>query len=398
MRISSRQFQINNTNSILDQQVKLSKTGNQLATGKRVLTPADDPVAATRILSLSQTLDINDQYKQNSDYVKNRLGVSDSSLGSITDVLQRVRELVVQASSATVSDQDRQSIATELQSRLDYIYGVSNMKDGNGEYMYAGSKGTTPAFTFNGTNYVYNGDDTVRQLDVGPNFRIDQTDPGSKVFMNVTDGNGIFVTDFNAANTGTGQIDAGTVSNIAAVTNHSYTITWNGATFDVVDNNLAAPVGGSPFAPGGPIAFDGITVNLTGAPAVGDTFTVNPSSNQSIFTTMQRLISTLQTPKSTAANISKIEMNMNKSLVEVDNALNHIDEVRATIGGRLNSLDSQSNVNEDMSIQLKETKSNLEDLDYASAVSRHELQLVGLQAAQQTYSKVQGLSLFNYIR
>lgn len=399
MRISSRQYTLNFINNLHDQQSKLARTGEQMATGKRVITPSDDPVAATRILSLRESVGLSEQYSQNGTYVRNRLQTEESMLDAVTSLLQRSRELTIAAASASQSDQDRISTATEVRARLEHLMGIANSQDANGEYMFSGSKGDIKPFSFDGVNYLYNGDDTERELQIGPDFKMTQADPGSEVFMRVTEGNGRFFTDYNPANTGAGKINEGQISNITLLTDHDYTITYTGIPaneFAVFDNTLGAAVPG-PFPQGAPLVFDGIEVSVSGAPAIGDQYIVEPSSSQSIFATLDRLITTLETPKSTAANSAKIAFDMDKSIIEIDNALDHILDVRGRIGGRLNTLDSQDYVNEDMKIQLKSTMSSLEDLDYAEAVGRHDLQLVGLQAAQQTYTRAQGLSLFNYI-
>lgn len=397
MRISSRQYTINFINNLHDQQSKLARTGEQMATGKRVITPSDDPVAATRILSLRESVGVTEQYGQNSTYVRNRLQTEESMLDGVTNLLQRARELTIAAASASMSDQDRLSTATEVRARLDNLLGIANSQDANGEYMFSGSKGNIKPFSFNGVNYLYNGDDTARELSIGPDFNMIQADPGSEVFMRVTEGNGRFFTDYNPANTGSAKINEGQTTNVTLLTDHDYTITFNGATYDVQDTTLAAPVAGSPFAVGAPIVFDGIEVSISGVAAIGDQFIVEPSGSQSIFETLDRLITALETPKASAADSAKIAFDMNKSIIDLDNSLDHILDVRGRIGGRLNTLDGQDYLNEDMKVQLKSTMSSLEDLDYAEAVGRHDLQLVGLQAAQQTYTRAQGLSLFNYI-
>ncbi|MDH5183555.1 MAG: flagellar hook-associated protein FlgL [Gammaproteobacteria bacterium] len=399
MRISSRQYTMNFIHSLQDQQSKLAKTGEQMATGKRVITPSDDPVAATRILSLRESVGMSEQYGQNGTYVRNRLETEESMLASVTDVLQRTRELTIAAASSSMSDQDRISTATEVRARLEHLMGIANSQDANGEYMFSGSKDVKP-FTYNGANYIYNGDDTARELQIGQDFNMIQSDPGSEVFMRITEGNGRFFTDYNPANTGAGKITGGQISNVTLLTDHDYTITYNGAPvgneYSVFDNSLGAALPG-PFPQGSPLVFDGIEVEVGGSPAVGDQYTIEPSSSQSVFATLDRLIKALETPKASPSDVAKIAFDMDKSIVDIDNALDHILDMRGRIGGRLNTLDGQDYVNEDMKIQLKSTMSSLEDLDYAEAVGRHDLQLVGLQAAQQTYTRAQGLSLFNYI-
>ena len=84
-------------------------------------------------------------------------------------------------------------------------------------------------------------------------------------------------------------------------------------------------------------------------------------------------------------------------LTRLDSAIDSMANTRASIGSRMNVIEGQRNSNESFSLVMEENRSNLEDLDYAEAISRFEQQLLALQASQQSFVKIQGLSLFNYI-
>lgn len=83
--------------------------------------------------------------------------------------------------------------------------------------------------------------------------------------------------------------------------------------------------------------------------------------------------------------------------MNLDQALGNILDTRASVGSRLKTVENQRNINEDVLLQLRTTLSEIEDLDYAEAISRFNLQQTALQAAQQSYVQVQRLSLFNFI-
>ena len=85
------------------------------------------------------------------------------------------------------------------------------------------------------------------------------------------------------------------------------------------------------------------------------------------------------------------------TLSRLDSALDSVLTTRSTVGARMNAIESQRNANDSFSLVLQENRSTLEDLDYAEAVSRFEQQMLALQASQQSYIKIQGLSLFNYL-
>lgn len=415
MRISSRFFQTMGVNSILDQQVKLSKTQNQLASGKRILTPSDDPVATSQLMQLRQTENTVGQFQANADAAVNRLSTEEGVLGSVTTLLQRVRELAIQAANATQTNDTRSFIASEVQQRLEELVGLANTRDGNGEYLFAGSKGFTEPFVPNAAGgYDYNGDDSQRFLQIGAGRQVADGNPGSSVFQLVRNGNGSFVTEVNAANAGTGVIDGGSVqgSFIPALTGgvNGYTLRFIQATptdpitYEVFESGdpqpspHPTPVATGAYVDGEPIAFQGALVTVTGTPADGDSFSIRSSEYQDIFQTLKDFVTTLETEVTSAAQQAQLNNNINSFLADVDQGMNSILTVRASVGARLNAVDGQRYINEDQLIQTTQIISSIEDLDYAEAISRLNLQMAGLEAAQQTYLKVQGLSLFNFLR
>ncbi|WP_127476408.1 flagellar hook-associated protein FlgL [Sulfurivermis fontis] len=421
MRISSRFFQTMGVNSILDQQVKLSKTQNQLASGKRILTPSDDPVATSQLMQLRQTENTVKQYQANADAAVNRLSTEEGVLDSVTTLLQRVRELSIQAANATQTNDTRRFIASEVRQRLEELVGLANTKDGNGEYLFAGSKGFTEPFVPNAAGgYDYFGDDNQRFLQIGDGRQVADGNPGSEVFQLIRNGNGTFVTEVNQdplnPNQGTGVIDGGSVqgSFIPALTNgvNGYTLRFIQAaptdpiTYEVFETGdptetpitLADGTTVGTYVDGEPIAFRGALITVTGTPVDGDTFTIRSSEYQDIFQTLSDFVRTLETSVNTPSALAQLNNNIGSFLSNIEQGMNNILTVRASVGARLNAIDGQRYINEDQLLQTTQIISSVEDLDYAEAVSRLNLQMAGLEAAQQTYLKVQGLSLFNYLR
>ncbi|GAB4290861.1 MAG: flagellar hook-associated protein FlgL [Thiohalomonadaceae bacterium] len=421
MRISSRYFQTMGVNSILDQQVKLSKTQNQLASGKRILTPSDDPVATSQLMQLRQTENTVTQFQANATAAVNRLNTEEGVLDSVTNLLQRVRELAIQAANATQTNDTRRFIASEVRQRLEELVGLANTKDGNGEYLFAGSKGFTEPFVPNAAGgYDYFGDDSQRLLQIGAGRQVADGNSGSEVFQLIRNGNGTFVTEVNQdplnPNQGTGVIDGGSVqgSFIPALTNgvNGYTLRFiqvaptDPITYEVFETGdpaetpitLAGGTTVGTYIDGEPIAFRGALVTVTGVPADGDTFTIRSSEYQDIFQSLSDFVATLETSVNTPAGLAQLNNNIGSFLSNVEQGMNNILTVRASVGARLNAIDGQRYINDDQLLQTTQIISSIEDLDYAEAVSRLNLQLAGLEAAQQTYLKVQGLSLFNFLR
>lgn len=402
MRISTSQIYQQGLSAMLDQQGKLIKTQQQLSTGRRILTPADDPAGSAQVLDVNQALDVTKQYQANATTAKARLGLEENAMASTTDILQRVRELAVQANNATQTNETRAAIALEVRQRLTQLLDLANMKDASNEYLFSGYKGQVRPFASTGTGFTYSGDQGTRYLQVGPSTQVAVGDSGSDVFMAIRNGNGTFTTLNNSANTGTGVIDPGTVS--GTFVRDTYTITFTQAlptdpiTYSVTGVTSGAVLTNVTYTGGADIVFNGVQVKVEGTPANGDSFTVSPSANQDIFTTVQNFLNALGTTVSSPASRANVNNAMNRTLVDIDQTLGSIIAVRTRVGARLNTIDSQQDTNDAFALQMQQTLSQIQDLDYAEAASRLNLQQIILQAAQQAFVRVQGLSLFNFLR
>src|SRR5688572_13850347 len=403
MRLSSLGFSMGSMNAMLEQQSALAKLQNQVALGTRVTTPADDPIAAVHILELQRAQSESEQFAKNSTLAKNRLSLEEQSMVDVGNVLTRVRELVVQSGNVgTLSNNDRLSIATELAARLDELQDVANRQDGNGEYLFAGySTKTKPFSGGEGTPISYVADQGERQLAISTTQRVADSHNGFDVFVDIPEGNGTFSTAVNMANTGSGAIDIGSVIDRTNWVPDDYTITFTSATtYEITDSATPTPnvVTTGAYTAGSAIQFNGVSVTITGVPAVGDTFSVEQSRSEDIFATLGDVISILREPAGNAVSNAKLSSTLSGSLQQLDQATDHFLGVRAQIGVRLATLDSVDASREAIDIDLASSLSDLRDLDYAQALTKMNQQLVGLQAAQLSYTKISGLSLFNYLK
>ena len=400
MRLSSVQIFQQGISGILDQQAKLNQTQQQLATGKRVLNPSDDPVAAVQILDITEDLALVDQYNRNGNIAEGQLALEESVLDSVGNVLQRVRELIVQANNATQGPESRRAIATELESRLDELQALANTRDASGEYIFAGYQSDTEPFARQGNNFSYNGDDGQRFLQLGSSTQVGVRDSGFDVFMSIPSGNGTFDVEPDAANTGAAVVGATSINGSFVPDNYVVSFTQatpsDPITYQVMDSSPAVIAGGT-YVPGDTIIFPGASLQFDGVPADGDSFDVTPSIKQDIFTSVQLIIDDLENSGSSPTATAVVNNGMAQGLNNLDQALGHVLEIRAEVGVRMNHVENQININESFTLQLQDSLSDIQDLDYAEAISRLNLQLTALEAAQQTYVKVQGLSLFNYL-
>jgi flagellar hook-associated protein 3 FlgL len=397
MRISSSQMYTNSVTSMLNQQSKLAATQQQLSTGQRILSPSDDPVGTVRSLELNRAQDQTEQYLRNADLLDSRLRLEESVVDSSIDVVQRIRELSIQANNDSQSNESRLSIASELRQQLDNLLSYANTKDSSGHFIFAGYQEASTPFSKTASGYSYNGDDGQRELQIGPSRRMADGDPGSEVFMGILNGNGQFIASAASANAGTGIINAGSVVDVQAFNRAAVTIRFNSdSQYDIVDDG-GAVIDSGDYLSGGDIRVGGMAVSIEGVPASGDEFTLAPSKRQDLFSMVDALAQSLETPRNTPTSRAAQHNDINTAISGFDQALDHLIQTQSNIGARMESLQRQTDINEGASLQISENLSLINDLDYAEAISRFSQQQAALQAAQQAFAKTQGLSLFNYI-
>lgn len=400
MRVSTNWMQQQSVGSMMDRQSDLSDINTQLSTGKRINQPSDDPVGAARALDLTHVTADTAQYQRNITSANARLGLEDQSLSNVTNVLGRVRTLLLQAANGTQTDETRGDIAAEMVQLRQQLLGQANSKDGQGEYIFAGNRtGTEPFASQNGVTYV--GDDGQRMVAAGPGLQVATGDPGSTVFANIPTGNGTFAISAAAANSGNAVAGASSVSdphaNPSAWDGGSYSIVFTAAdAYEVRDGGGAVLDSGS-YDPtiGGSVSFRGAQVAFSGTPAAGDSFALGASSTQDVFTTLDKIIGTLQQPNGGGADTQN---DINTQFANLDQAINTITRTRGAVGARMNALDQQSGLNDDLTLQYKSALSDVQSVDYYDAISQLGAQTTALQAAQQTFTKIQGSKLFDYLR
>jgi flagellar hook-associated protein 3 FlgL len=399
MRISTAGFHQATIDTIGARSADLSRIQSQVASGKNIQSPADDPAAMVHILQLQQALSQSQQFARNANAATARLSNSDHTLSDATTLLQRVRDLTVQANSGSADPTARAAIATELDQNVQQLIDIANRRDANGEYLFSGlSTQTQPFARSGGTAVAYSGDQGLRSIQVGQTQRVTDGDSGFQVFMNIPAGNGTFVTAANAANTGTGSIGANSVANRAAWVADNYTISFTGPTAYQVTNSANAVIASGNFTPGGSITFNGASVAIQGQPGTGDSFTVFPAGTQDVFTTLDNIRSSLRVTLGTPASSAQYSTNMGTAITQIDQAIDRFSGVRASVGSRLNALDTAKSSGASEQVDLQASLSQLQDLDYASAIGKLTLQQTGLQAAEAAYSRIAQLSLFDYIK
>lgn len=401
MRISTSTLYSEGVTAMQQMQSNLARTQLQMTTGQRMLSPADDPAAAARAIELKQSDASNTQLASNRDAATNTLSLEDGILGSVTSLLQDVKVMSLDAGGSLQTASSLKGIATDLRGRLQELLGLANSTDGIGNFMFAGAQGKIQPFANTAAGMVYQGDDVQHLVQAGPGRQIPTADSGADVFMRIKNGNGTFQTSVTAANTGSGTISQGQVLT-TPFNGNSYKVTFTSATtYDIQNLTSGTPVStGNAYVSGQAITFDGIQVEIKGAPATGDTFDIQPSVNQSIFDTIDNFLATVDAPPlaGDAAANAKFQQGLQQASAALDQAINNVMYTRATVGGRLRELDSLQATGVDLGLQYKQTLSKIQDTDYIQAATDMAKQQLALQASQQSFAKISQMSLFDYLR
>jgi flagellar hook-associated protein 3 FlgL len=406
LRISTNAIFQAGTGQLNTLQSQMAKTQMQLSTNRRLLTAADDPIASARALELTQSKSMNTQFATNRTNAKSSLSMVDQTLQDVSAQVQDIQGLIVTAGNASYSQSDRQALATELEGRLTDLIGLANTTDGSGTYLFSGYATTTQPFSQTPTGAAYQGDQGQRSLQVGSARKMPISESGSAIFDAITTGNGSFQTQASSTNTGAGIVSPGAVTDRSKLTGHDYAISFKVGgtpavtTYTVTDKSTSPAtdlLADQPYTAGATISFDGMSLDVKGAPADGDSFTVEPSEKQSVFTTITNLIATLRAPSDGSAGKAALTNGLNTASSNMQNALNNVLTVQASVGARLKEIDYLDSTGTDLDTQYTSTLSGLQDLDLAAAISLYTQQQQTLQAAQVSFKTMSGLSLFNYI-
>ena len=398
MRVSTADFYRQSITSLQRQQSLALQTQNQLSSGLKLQSAADDPTGAAHGLSLDQTRVANQRYTENTKALTERLGLEENALAGISESLNRVRERALQGNTSTLSDSDRASIAADLRQSMETLLDYANAADGEGRYLFAGSNDANAPFALTSGGTQFSGDDVIREVQIGPNRSVASSDGGAEVFLRQRSGNGSFSVAGTASNTGTATIATARVSDSAAWDGGSYALSFTGGNYSVQDGG-GNVVGSGAYTAGQTIRFRGADLTVTGAPADGDSFSITPSQQQDVFATVRDLITLFETPTSAnPAARAQVQTGVLDRLAALETAQSRIIDVRARLGARLVAAEDAQNQLSSQLVKIDEALSGIRDIDYAEAASRLTQQLTGLQAAQQSFAKIQGLSLFSYLR
>ena len=204
IRFSTNQYFSVNINQMMNQQNKLGKIQAQMATGQSVLKPSDDPLAMAVALGAKAGVKSYESFQSNLSYVNNQLNQMDVALGSASDVMISIKETMVSARNGTLSPSDRETMAQDIEGRLEELRGIANRQGPNGDYLFAGTfqdqtpfqkpdalNGITGSFLETATPAAAAAI-TGRSIQVSKGSSIDLSLTANDAFVNKTTGDDVF--------------------------------------------------------------------------------------------------------------------------------------------------------------------------------------------------------------
>lgn len=406
MRVSTSQFYLQSALLMNQKSADVNEQMEHLSSGKRVLTAKDDAVSYGTLAGYKDDLASIEKYKRNITMAENHNSMQEVIFADAETLLDKFKQDMLLANNGRMSNEDLQAIAEQMRHGLDQLIDLGNSQDEKGDYIFSGFQTQQKPFSQQVDGSVdYSGDKGVNELQIAKNIQIPTNQTGDAAFLNIDNAIGDFTAIYPTVPVNTSGV---AVESANLVDRNTYNVSTGPHTFSfdpitndltVTDSTLPIPAVVFPPAPyiaGQTISFDGIDVTLSGNPLPGDSFVINEKQNISIFETLNNAISWAEQGV-VSTNQEQHQVDYNTVLDQLSSAMNHIYSRRADAGVRLQALENQQSKHLDVELNINKGKSSIEDLDFAKAISEFEQSKIALQASQQTFSKVQGLSLFNYI-
>lgn len=386
MRISTSMIYQTGVSTLQKQTQQLVNTQQQVSTGRRILSPSDDPIASARALEVSQAQSLNKTFITNQGAARDSLGLVENKLAAVEDIVINTRTRAVEAGSGALAPSDLKAIATDVRGSFDAMLSLANSQDGVGDYIFSGYQSNTQPFTGNLNGVSYQGDDGQRTLQLSPSRILPVSNAGSEVFNGVRAPAGKFFAVPGSPNGGTGYVaDAQTTG---AYDGTRYSVAWDGSNFNVTNAASGAAVVSQP---GPTLTFGAVQLEMAGTPSTDDVFEVAPRAD--VFNMYTNMVRALENPPATGG----IGGAVSQAIEGMDQALDQVLTVRASVGSRMVEVDALETVGSDLDIQYEQTLSRLQDVDLTQAISDLTLQRTLLEASQQSFLRITNLSLFNFL-
>ncbi|MDE8345195.1 MAG: flagellar hook-associated protein FlgL [Acidocella sp.] len=402
-------FYTNFSNSLVSQEAQLNKLQTQISTGLAVQTPDQNPAAFQSASSGNDQIAALANENTTGASIQVQLGSVNDSYQSVSNLFNNVQSVLESALNGTTSAQNLNALASQIQSASQQLIAIGNTTAPNGTYLFGGSRGTIAPFQANGSGVIaYLGDSGQSQASITPDS-VASTIANGNAFMTALSGDGTASVTASATNTGTGQlISNGPVNATAASAfqagstpislSFAASGTGSGTVYTATQGGTTIATGTlTPDAAETSLQLAGVSYQITGAPAAGDSFTLTPSRPQSAFALLSTIHSALANAGTTKAEVAQTNQILDQSLAALNQYQQSVVTAQAQNGVTLQAIANAATSNTNQSTALQTGVQNAVGVNTPVAIASLDQTLTALQAAMKTFGTVQNLSLFNYL-
>ena len=411
MRITTAQSFEAGIDRMQQRQRDLAEIQQQMTSGKRVSRASDDPTAAARAERALAATNRAEANQRAVDASRGAMVLTEGALADAGELMHQAREALVAAGNGTYADAERAGLADRLSAIRQQLFAVANRGTPDGGFVFGGQGAGQAPFIDAAGGVQFRA--TAGEAEVASDEPLQRSVDGVAAWLASPSGNGLFETRSaaSAPNLSGSWIDSGRVTDpqafyaatsppavanpAALVYRVDFTTTPAGTTYTILKDGAATAVTNAAYVSGQAIQVDGMSFSVTGQPAPGDAFEVRLASpSRSVFDTLDRAIAELRTPLRSSAAVTQ---GVQRALADVDGSLGALQSLRSRVGEVLNRADMVSGRIDAQALAAQTERSLAEDLDMVKAISEFQNQQTGYQAALQTYSMVQRMSLFQYL-
>ncbi|MDV5171133.1 flagellar hook-associated protein FlgL [Photobacterium rosenbergii] len=403
-RVSTFSQYQNLTSNLMRKQGAVNNTNEQLATGKRIKTAGDDPVASVSTQNYKQQLVQIEQFQKSITLANNRLGTLETSLKNVESHIDSSKQKLIGMINGAMAGDDKTAFKNELESLYGGLMNLANVQDEGGNYVFAGHQSSTQPFVEDANGKVqYLGDSGHREARIDTSVHVQTSQAGDHVFMGIENPFGDYRPDYAGLQDGS-ELSMLSATNAELNDNSLYRVDFhdngNGG-FDYELFRDGNSQGVQPYDPSQGIQFidntpgneANLDIKFDGELKPGDSVTLDKTSTIDLFQTMNDAINFSESPSSSP----EARASLQRSIEELNAAYVHMNQRRAEVGTGLKTLETYEAQHQDFELSLNKAKGSLEDLDYSKAIIELNEDMLALQASQAAFNQTKQLSLFNYL-
>ncbi|MGR5142755.1 flagellar hook-associated protein FlgL [Photobacterium sp. DNB23_23_1] len=403
-RVSTFSQYQNLTSNLMRKQGAVNNTNEQLATGKRIKTAGDDPIASVSTQNYKQQLVQIEQFQKSITLANNRLGTLETSLKNVESHIDSSKQKMIGMINGAMAGDDKTAFKNELESLYEGLLNLANTQDEGGNYVFAGHQVRTQPFVENANGDVqYQGDSGFRQARIDTSVHVDTSQPGNLVFMGIDNPFGDYRPDYAGLQAESGlSLLSATNQDLNDPTTYSVTFVddgQGGLNYELYGNNQLLdtqgydPAKGIQYTDPNPESQIHLDFQFKGDIKADDSITLDKAPTIDLFQTMNDAIKYSEYPTSSP----EARASLQRSIEELNGSYVHMNQRRAEVGTELKTLETYESQHKDFELSLNKAKGSLEDLDYSKAIIELNEDMLALQASQAAFNQTKQLSLFNYM-